>query len=88
MSERQDVIIRVISQKGKCDANHKVGEEWYVDDKTPKGMCIAAFDVIYPYLKALSFGGSFPWASDADTAVVACPDPENPVVFEIKRVKK
>ena len=33
----------------------------------------------------LSEGGAFPWEKDKDKATVACPDPENPVVFELRR---
>jgi len=30
-------------------------------------------------------GGSFPWAQDPNKATIACPDPENAVVFELRR---
>ena len=88
MAERSDVKVKVISQKGHCGAGHKVGDEYMVAGKTPGGMCLSAFNALYPSLRALQFGGSFPWSKDADTAAVACPDAENPVVFELRRVKQ
>jgi uncharacterized repeat protein (TIGR04076 family) len=34
------------------------------------------------------FGGSFPWEKDPDVTTVACPDPDNPVVFELRRLRQ
>jgi uncharacterized repeat protein (TIGR04076 family) len=31
----------------------------------------------------LQYGGSFPWEKPG-RAVVACPDPSNPVIFELR----
>lgn len=83
-----EVSIRVISQKGKCEAGHKVGDKFRIADKTPSGMCAWAFYSIFPFVSALQFGGSFPWEEDKDTTTVACPDPTNPVVFELKRLRR
>jgi len=88
MAEGYDVVARVISQKGTCAAEHKVGDEWVIGSKTPAGICLSAFDVIYPCIRVLMFGGAFPWETDADVATVACPDAENPVVFELRRLRK
>lgn len=80
-----DVIARVISQKGTCDAGHKVGDEFTIGQSTPQGMCSWAFYTLFPFAETLRFGGSFPWEKDSDKAIVACPDPANPVVFELRR---
>ena len=87
MAEIYDIQIRVVSQTGQCRAGHKVGDQWTVFDKTPSDMCLAAFNTLYPNLRALRFGGSFPWEADPNASSVACPDNENPVVFELKRLK-
>jgi len=79
------VIARVISQKGTCAAQHKVGDEFVMGEKTPPNLCSWAFHSIFPFAQVLQFGGSFPWEKDKDKAVVACPDSENPVVFELRR---
>ena len=88
MAERYEVVVRVVSQKGFCGAEHKVGEEWVIGEKTPEGICGAAFNALYPAARVLMFGGVFPWESDPDVATIACPDAENPVVFELRRLRK
>lgn len=82
-----DVIARVISQKGTCEAGHKVGDEFAIGQTTSPGMCSWAFHTLFPMAEVLQFGGSFPWEKDPDKAIVACPDAENPVVFELRRVR-
>lgn len=81
------ITARVISQKGTCSAGHKVGDEFVMGQKTPCDMCSWAFSVLFPFAQVLEFGGAFPWEQDADRTVVACPDSENPVVFELRRAK-
>jgi uncharacterized repeat protein (TIGR04076 family) len=34
------------------------------------------------------FGGQFFWSKDKDVAETVCPDADNPVVFELRRVRK
>ena len=88
MAERYEVLVKVISQKGTCVQEHKVGDEWVIGSETPEGICLAAFNTLYPSARVLMFGGSFPWETDPDVATVACPDAENPVVFELRRLRK
>jgi len=88
LAESYDIAIKVISQKGTCDAGHKVGDEWVIAGKTPEGICLSAFSVLYPSARALRFGGSFPWETDPDVTTAACPDANNPVVFELRRLRK
>ncbi len=80
-----DVIARVISQKGTCSAGHKLGDEFVIGQKTSSGMCSWAFYTLFPFAEVLQYGGSFPWEEDPDKANVVCPDPTNPVVFELRR---
>lgn len=87
MDKRCDIEIKVISQKGECALDHKVGDRWVVSAKTPEGICAAAFNALFPDLRVLSFGGELPWSSDKDASMVACPDADNPVVFRIERLR-
>lgn len=80
------VVARVVSQKGHCAAGHKVGDEFIVGDSTPPGMCAWAFYTLFPFVSVLQLGGGFPWESNHYTTTVACPDPTNPVVFELGRL--
>lgn len=80
-----DVIAKVISQKGTCAAGHRVGDEFFIGQKTPPELCSWAFYTLFPFAQVLQFGGSFPWEDDPNRATVACPDPGSPVVFELSR---
>ena len=84
-AEFYEVSATVISQKGTCSLGHKVGDKFLIADKTPPGMCAWAFYTLFPFISALQFGGSFPWEKERGIAIVACPDPDNPVVFKLKR---
>ena len=89
MAESYKVNIRVISQRGSCEAGHKVGDEWVIDgENAPAGICLYALYSLFPFVPAMSFGAEFPWEADPDVTTVACPDPTNPVVFELRRVLK
>jgi len=78
------ITARVISQRGICEAGHKVGDEFAMGETTPQGMCSWAFYTLFPFTETIKFGGRFPWEEDG-MAIVACPDPANPVVFELRR---
>ena len=79
-----EVIARVISQKGTCTAEHKVGDEFVIGESTPSGMCSWAFYTVFPFATVMRFGGAFPWEKDGKARVV-CPDSTSPVVFELRR---
>jgi uncharacterized repeat protein (TIGR04076 family) len=51
-------------------------------------MCYSALMAILPKVYAMMYGAEFPWARNKDIIQNVCPDPENPVVFEIKRMRK
>lgn len=76
-------VISII--KGECPFGYKPGDTFRFDDKTPPGICHWAYLVILPFATALRFGGNIPW-EDQGMCRVCCPDPHNPVVFEIRRV--
>jgi uncharacterized repeat protein (TIGR04076 family) len=80
------IVARVISQKGTCAAGHRVGDEFVLDEKTPPGLCSWAFHSLFPFAEVLKYGGFFPWEKDPVKTTVACVDPDNPVVFELRRV--
>jgi TIGR04076 family protein len=88
MAGRYEVRIKVISQKGRCSVGHKVGDVWVTTGKSPEGICLNAFGMLLPNVRTLMYGGEFPWETDKDTAVVCCPDVANPVVFEVRRIRK
>ena len=81
------IVARVVSVKGECGFNHKVGDEVVFDGETIKGrVCLSALYSFLPKVFALRYGAEFPWLEDKNVSIHACPDPHNPVVFEIRRV--
>ncbi len=88
MPEISKVVAKVISQKGRCDAGHKVGDEWVLGTKTPEGICMGAYHAMNSNAFLLITGAPMPWGGDPDVATVACPDANNPVVFELRRVRE
>lgn len=81
------VRITVIRQEGTCNAGHQVGDKFVFEGTIPPDLCPAAWHSLYPYLRTIRFGGNFPWEKEGE-AHVACPDPFNPVVFKLERIKK
>ena len=83
------VEVTVKSQKEKCAFGHKVDDKIVFDGRSVRGdICYSALMVLLPKVYAMRYGVEFPWSEDGDTMFNACPDPENPVVFEIRRVRK
>ena len=84
----RSVSIEVVSQEGTCNRGHRVGDRWVVgeDRTTPAGLCIYACGAILPFITSMMFDGSFPWKLGTDRITLACPDPGNPVVFEVKKI--
>ncbi len=81
------VVMRIVSQKGTCQHNHYIGQEFDLSSGTPAGLCPSAYNSAHPTIFAMQFGARFPWANPDGSVHIACPDSENPVVMEIKPVK-
>ena len=86
MPDRYGVQITILSQEGVCAAGHCAGDTFEVHRHTPCNFCVFAYSAIDLDIRALMFGGTYPWAKDKDTYIGCCPDPVNPVVFELRRI--
>ena len=84
------VEVEVLSQKGTCHFGHQVGDVILFDGETIQGrICISALYSFMPKVFAMRYGAEFPWLKDnKDVSTHACPDAFNPVVFEIRRIRK
>jgi len=81
------IEITQILEEGRCPAGHVVGQKFkYPEDK---GMiCAAAFNAIYPYVRVLESGGSYPYfEDDGNSHSACCPDYKRPVVFKMTRTE-
>lgn len=90
MAKQYRIVARVHElrhQPGKSPCGlYKVGEEYDLSKPEEKEkVCRWAYNSMFPFLTALEFGGALPWEPDAERAYVACPDPHNVVVFELRR---
>jgi len=83
-----NIKVTVKSVKGKCSLKHKVGEEFiFKGGIAPGGLCTEGMLTVIPVARTLMFGGIHFWEDDPDAISVCCPDPKNPVVFEVRRIK-
>jgi uncharacterized repeat protein (TIGR04076 family) len=73
-----------ILEEGECPAGHQIGETFEYPEERGK-ICPAAFHSIYPYIRVMESGGSFPWFDEPGAHSVCCPDYKRPVVFKISR---
>lgn len=89
------VMGTILSVKGYCSAGHKVGEQFELSlwnakkDATRRAppLCSFFYNMIFPYLAVLQFGGEFPWEENKESLQISCPDPINQVTIEVKRVR-
>lgn len=85
MAEAQFKVI-VESQKGTCGAGHKAGDEILVGPGLPQGICGFAYHCMYPNMRVLLFGGNIAHEPEKGSFRIACPDPDNPVVFKVVKL--
>lgn len=79
MNLGKDVIIKVVSVKGKCECGHKKNQIF----KHPfSGLCHYALHTLWPYITAKRFNGKIPWEKD-NKLRISCPNPDDLVVFEM-----
>ena len=86
-----DIVLKVIKQEGTCAAGHKVGDEVVInfdENKIEGKVCLHALYSVLPKVFAMAYGAEFPWLEDRDVSTHACPDAWNPLVYEVKRIRK
>jgi len=63
---------------------HKIGETFKYPEDVGK-LCPAALNSIYPYIRVMESGGSYPFFEGPNAHSACCPDYKRPVVFKISR---
>ncbi len=81
------IEITDILEDGKCPRGHQIGEVFNYPEDIGK-ICPSALHSIYPTIRVMQSGGSFPWFETPDSHSNCCPDYKNPVVFKITRKEK
>lgn len=82
------IEIRVVEIRGRgvCPLDIKVGDV-FRSDREVGAVCHWAAHTLLPFSAALRFGGNVPWESEPGFARICCPDPDNSVVFEVRRLE-
>lgn len=82
------IEIRVVEIRGRgvCPLDIKVGDV-FRSDREVGAVCHWAAHTLLPFSTALRFGGNVPWESEPGFARICCPDPDNSVVFEVRRLE-
>ncbi len=93
MGESYKVIAEVFeirSEPGKQPCSlYSIGDKFDLSDMEDRAkLCHWAFHSMLPFWSVLRFGGTLPWEPDPDVAYVACPDPNNVVVFKLSRTRE
>ncbi|MFX0174090.1 MAG: TIGR04076 family protein [Candidatus Hodarchaeota archaeon] len=86
-----DIKLKVLKQEGHCTAGHKIGDEVFIsfEKNEIKGkICLHTLYSFLPKVYAMAYGAEYPWLEDPDVSTHACPDAWNPLVYEIRRMKK
>jgi len=83
------VLVTVVEARGHCGHGHTLGESFEIDGTKTNGKpCLEVATDLYFNAAALVNGAKLPWArgTGKEVTYVACPDPLNTIVFEVKRV--
>jgi len=84
--EKFQIQAKVKSIKGICPFGYKLGDKIVFNGRSIEGnICYSALNAFFSKIYAVSFGLDFPWSREGITDMV-CPDPVNPVVFEVRRI--
>ncbi len=79
--------VKEIQGGGHCPLGYREGHSWtFYGPAVPKDFCSWALQAVFPFISVLRFGGVLPWEENQNSALACCPDPNNPVVFLLKRI--
>lgn len=81
-------VVSIAGDKEKCigAAKMKKGESFVFEARTPEGMCVRAFNAIFPSAFAMRYSDKMPWEKGDGYAEVTCPDGD--VVIRLSRIKE
>jgi len=85
VKEQYKVIGTILSVKGKCDFGHQAGQQFELSGYRPNGLCGYFYNMLFPYIIMLEFGGKFPDAWGGEIMKFDCIDIDNAVRIELHR---
>ena len=80
-------VMSIAGEKEKCIGAAKMqkGEKFVFEARTPEGICVRAFNAIFPSAFAMRYSDKMPWENGDGYADVTCPDGD--IVIRLTRVK-
>ncbi|XPV77868.1 MAG: TIGR04076 family protein [Desulfovibrio sp.] len=82
------VIAKVISTKSNCTIGMKAGDEFELSTHKCGNFCGLFYSNILQWITTLQLGGTFPFGEDPDVMLWDCPNPQNRVKIELRRITK
>ncbi len=82
------VVAKVIEKQGDCTIGMDIGDEFDLSIHKCGDFCGYFFHNIFGWVKTLQFGGTFPLFEDPDVQVWECPNANNRVKVELRRIKE
>lgn len=88
MAAGYPIEVRAVEIRGHgiCPQDIEAGDV-FRSDREVGAVCHWAAHTLLPFTTALRFGGDLPWEAEPGQARICCPDPDNSVVFEIRRLE-
>lgn len=82
------VIAKIIDKKSDCTIGMQVGDEYELSLHKCGDFCGYFYHNIANLVAMLQFGGTFPVGDDPDMLVWECPNANNRVKIELRRIKE
>ena len=82
------VVAKILSAEGDCTIGMKPGEEYELSVHQCGDFCGLFYHHLLNWITLLQFDGTFPMGPDKDTMIWECPNFNNRVKVELKRIKK
>lgn len=80
------VVAKVIEVEGACTIGMEPGDEFELSTHQCGDFCGLFYNAIAGWVKTLQFGGSFPMFEDPDVQIWECPNYNNRVKVELRRI--
>jgi uncharacterized repeat protein (TIGR04076 family) len=81
------VVATVTDVKGRCNAEHYIGESFQISIHDTGGLFGSFYHNIFPSLQTFQFGGSMPWWQ-GDSIQLQCPYIKNLVTIKLDRFNR
>ncbi|NDV26302.1 TIGR04076 family protein [Desulfovibrio sp. JC010] len=82
------VVAKVIETEGTCTIGMKPGDEFELSTHKCGDFCGLFYSNIAGWVTTLQLGGTFPFGDDPDVQVWECPNLNNRVKVELRRIKE